>query len=190
MKEIQLTRGAVAIVDDEDCEWLSAYKWYLSGDYALRSQKINGKYTSVRMHRQIMGIDGLIDTVQIDHINGNGLDNRRCNLRLCTAQGNARNKRPNKKASSIYKGVYWHVRMQKWQSHLTCDGKIIHIGYFKSEIEAALAYNKKAKALFGEFYRGNKIDGVTELELDTQPPQQAKESRNQPLSKYQAMSLF
>ena len=96
----------------------------------------------------------------VDHINGNSMDNRRCNLRICTISQNTANQRKQRGCSSKYRGVSFAKGCKKrpWQSYIQKDGKTVSIGYFKSEVEAAEAYNKKALELFGEFARLNNIE--------------------------------
>ena len=89
--------------------------------------------------------------MQIDHINGNGLDNRKVNLRLCNSSQNQRNARKRKSGTSRFKGVDWHKESKKWRARICVNRKRIHIGRYKSEFEAAQAYDKKAIELFGEF---------------------------------------
>ena len=162
-KEIQLTRGKVAIVDDEDFEWLSRISWHVKPDlhtsYAAWEQ--NGK--SILMHH-------LLATKPVDHINGNGLDNQRCNLRSATRQQNQMNRGKHQKATSKFKGVFWSKRAKKWHASIRLNKKGIHLGYFISEVEAAKAYNRAAKELFGEFARPNLVE--TEPAKDTKPPAQ------------------
>ena len=153
MKEIQLTRGMVAMVDDEDFEYLNEFKWCAakmdSSIYAIRPTIKNGKKSTISMHRCIISE---IDNVFIDHINGNGLNNQRSNLRRCNDQQNQRNRRPNKGTSSDFKGVrVIKSKTKKYTSRIKVSGITIHIGNFYSEIEAAKAYDIKAKELFGEF---------------------------------------
>ena len=110
---------------------------------------INGKRTTQRMHRLIMNCPkGLL----VDHKNHDGLDNRKCNLRLCTNAENQYNQKPlQKKTSSQYRGINWQKRIGKWDVWIQLNGKSIFLGSFSNEIEAAKAYDKKAKELFGEF---------------------------------------
>lgn len=105
------------------------------------------------------------DNMQIDHKNDNGLDNRKLNLRVCTSGQNAQNRPSQKGASSKFKGVSWSKKKKKWRSVLHQNDKSIHIGYYDNEIEAACAYDKAAKELFGEFaYLNNARSAVKEKE--------------------------
>ena len=147
-KVIPLTQGKVAIVDPDDFERLKQYKWHATkcgrSYYAVRSA--NGK--SIKMHRQITNAPkGLV----VDHIDHNGLDNRRANLRLCTKQQNNCNTRSFRHKTSKYKGVFKQKGLKKFRALTRCNRKSIHIGMFESEIDAAKAYDKKARELFGEF---------------------------------------
>jgi len=151
---IPLTRGFFALVDNDDYNKLIKYKWFASSEkgrstiYALRQTKISGSQRCLSMHRAILNAP---KGVQVDHINHNGLDNRRANLRLCTRQQNQFNRKMQTKHSSSWKGVRWVKERHKWRSEIQYNTRTIHIGYFDSEIQAAKAYNKKAKKLFGEF---------------------------------------
>lgn len=155
MKKIPLTMGKYALVDDEDYEELSKYKWhYHDAGYATRSiylGKRDGKYKykKIFMHRQILN-----NPKQTDHANGDGLDNRRSNLRVCDYTDNMRNRRKSANKSSKFKGVLWDKRAGKWRSRIGL-AKDKHIGYFNDEKEAAIAYNEAAKEHFGEFARLN-----------------------------------
>ena len=153
-RRIPLTQGKFAIVDPEDYERLAKYKWFAirfeRGYYALRRAKDSkGRQRNVRMHREIMGEPkGKI----IDHINHNGLDNRKANLRVVTSQQNTWNKRKQRGGySSRYKGVSWFKRLGKWQVRITYNGKSIFIGYFDDQITAARAYDAKAAELYGDY---------------------------------------
>ena len=145
---IPLTKGLFAIVDKEDYEKLAAYKWHASESrnnfYAQRSCK--GK--TIKMHREIINVpEGFV----CDHINHNTLDNRKCNLRICTARQNALNQKPSDKGTSIYKGVSWHKGHKKWQAKIDYHKHWIHIGYFDYELDAAVSYDDMAIELFGQF---------------------------------------
>ncbi len=153
-RKIPLTQGNFAIVDVEDYEILSEYKWfavrYGRTFYAVRNEKLPGrKRNTVKMHRQIMSLpQGLF----VDHINRNGLDNRRANLRAVSLQQNNFNKQKQSgEYTSKYKGVMLWKRTGKWQTCITYKGKHITLGYFDDEESAARAYDTKARELFGKF---------------------------------------
>ena len=152
MKEIQLTRGFVAIVDDEDYEWLNQWKWSCdSRGYAIRYESITkGKQTAILMHRQILNLlKG--DIKNGDHINGNRLDNRKENLRICSKSENNRNRNIGKDNTSGYKGVSWNGSANKWQSRIRINGKQKHLGLFTCPKEAHEAYKKAAMKNHGLF---------------------------------------
>ena len=160
MKEIQLTQGKVALVDDEDFEYLNQFKWcILNGRnklYATRNLSINKKFVkSILMHRIIMNTD---KDLVVDHLNGNTLDNRKCNLRNCTHGENLRNQKISIKNTSGYKGVSWSIEKKKWFTQIQLKNKKIFIGYFVNSIDAAKAYNEAAIKFYGEFANLNKID--------------------------------
>ena len=150
MKRIPLTQSKYAIVDDEDYKVLKDYNWCAVKSkgtyYAQRYGVINGKQVCVFMHREILGLkykDGKLT----DHRNGNGLDNRRFNLRVCTAAQNVWNRRS--KGKSKYRGVrkFYH----RWQAKIQSCGRYTHLGMYASAKEAAKAYDKAAKEAYGEF---------------------------------------
>jgi hypothetical protein len=149
IRYIPLTRGKFAIVDAADYEWLSQYKWLATGNehrgfYAGR--RVGAKL--LLMHRVIMDPpEGMV----VDHISGNGLDDRRANLRVCSRRQNAHNCGPTRWTSSRFKGVYFCKATGKWVATIGWKGKTIHLGSFDDEIEAARAYDRKAAELFGEF---------------------------------------
>lgn len=156
MKEIKLQRGMVTQVDDEDFDELNQYKWFghkeRTTTYVWRHQYRDVRqYKKVKMHQQIMGIKGG------DHIDGNGLNNQRHNLRPCTSQENSMNVRPRIGCSSKFKGVSYHKQNDRWRASLTLNSKMISLGCHATEEAAAIAYNNKAIELFGEFARPNVI---------------------------------
>lgn len=175
VRKIKLTNGMTALVDNDDYCLVNQYKWRywkkpnnITG-YAYTSIKINNKWkNSVQMHRLILGLTN--PQIITDHKNDNGLDNRKANLRICSKQENNCNVNKRKNNTSGYKGVYKReygynlnkygnkIRYKKkniWECHIRFSGKTIHIGVFSTKIEAAKAYDKKAKELFGEFARLN-----------------------------------
>lgn len=144
MKEIVLTQGKVALVDDEDYLELSKFKWYTVKTaglfYAVRhSHMISGMRHTIFMHREILAFPKGMET---DHINGNGLDNRRENLRIVTTRENQQNRHTHK--SSKYPGVDWKAKSNKWRSRIQIDNKSQHLGYFNDEKSAAQAYTRVA----------------------------------------------
>jgi len=151
VRYIPLTKGLFAIVDASDYEWLSRYKWTAlvtaGKTYAIRSHK--GK--TILMHRQIMNPPkGMV----VDHIDGHGVNNSRTNLRTCTRQQNLCNTRP-RGGRSQYKGVRYDKRRKKWIAEITYKGKKRYLGAFDDELEAAQAYDAKARQLFGPYARLN-----------------------------------
>jgi hypothetical protein len=150
MKEIELTKGYVTIVDNDTYEWAKQLKWYAKEDSNTVYAK-HGCPTAVLLHRLIMGAQ---PGEFVDHIDGNSLNNLTSNLRICTKSENDRNRRP-RKGTSIYKGVCWHKRDKKWHAQIGLSGKTIHLGYFDNEIEAAKVYDLAASEHFGKFARLN-----------------------------------
>jgi hypothetical protein len=154
MKQIPLTQGKFALVDDEDFEFLNQFKWhaYKSRNtyYAGRKLRLGvNKRQIIIMHRQILGLED--PSIKGDHIDHNGLNNQRCNLRMATNAENCKNQKPKNGYSSKYKGVCWHKRDNKWNATIFAEGKKKHLGYFIDEIEAAKAYDSAAKIYFKEF---------------------------------------
>lgn len=157
MKEIKLTQGKFAIVDDEDFEELSKHRWYFNRRYAIRNIALGGgKHAPFYMQAAIMGKrEGL----EIDHRNGDKLDNRRENLRHVTRSQNLQNQRPDRKGtSSQYKGVCWDKARKKWIVEIRIGGKANNLGRYESEYNAAMAYNEAAARLFGEYARLNIVE--------------------------------
>lgn len=154
MREIPLTQGYCALVDDEDYERINAFKWYAVkrlwkcsiGVYAIRnSTRPDGSRSTIRMHQEISGCKNP------DHIYRNGLNNQRANLRPATPLQNAVNVAPRQGTSSVFKGVSWHKDANKWAAAIRINKKSVHIGLFVDEVDAATAYNLIAYGLHGEF---------------------------------------
>lgn len=155
MKEIKLTQGKVALVDDEDYNWVNQKTWQAQVNHCGIFYACSA-YRREKMHRVIMGLQKG-DKRQVDHINHDGLDNRRCNLRICTNSQNCMNGK-HKGGSSKYKGVTYHKKSNRWQAQIQIEdnnaaGKRKHIrcGSHKTEKDAAIAYNNAAIKYFGEF---------------------------------------
>lgn len=161
MKTIPLTQGKFAIVDDADFAELSKYRWYVKKEphtsYAAADVGGRKNRKRLRMHRLIMNAMKGFD---VDHINHNGLDNRRCNLRICTRRQNIRNtlKRFGSISTSKYKGVHWRKDSSRWQARIFNGSRQVSLGHFDTEVDAAKAYNKAASEYFGEFAKLNNIE--------------------------------
>lgn len=171
MKEIQLTQGKVALVDDEDFEYLNQFKWHAHKSRSTYYAKGYDKNTNKKiiMHRHILGLTN--SKIFGDHKDGDGLNNQRTNIRIATPSQNQKNKKPS--GISKYIGVSFHTSKSKyfskkeniikeysntgWMASITINGKFTYLGKFDSEIEAAKEYNKAAEKHHGEFARLNII---------------------------------
>lgn len=153
MKIIPLSQGKFAKVDDEDYERLMLRKWHWNiRGYAISSTYINRKVGCLYMHRVIMNTP---EGMQTDHINGDKLDNRKENLRVCTSAENKANKGKQSNNTAGYKGVCWQKYAKKWQAQIKANGTLRYLGLFDTAKEAARAYNEVAKEIHGEFARLN-----------------------------------
>jgi len=145
---IPLTQGRFAIVDAEDYDRLSEHKWHVMKcvrtEYAGSYQ--DGKY--ILMHRVLLNAP---HHRIVDHRDGNGLNNRKHNLRLCTHQENLYNQRPRLGGTSRFRGVCWRKTRRKYETKIQKNGKRYSLGYYHDETEAAVVYDIKAMELFGEF---------------------------------------
>ncbi len=160
MKEIKLTKGKIALVDDEDYEYINQWRWKLStSGYAIRTVCVKNdlginRFTSLIMHRVIM--DAKKGEV-IDHIDCDRLNNTKNNLRFCSVGENCMNRLKGKKNTSGYKGVSWHKRDKRWIASIKINGVAVHLGSYNNVIEAVNAYDKSAKKYFGEFAKTNNL---------------------------------
>jgi hypothetical protein len=158
--QIPLTRGLVAIVDDEDA-YLAEHEWYAipankqkTKFYAVRGEWVDGKLKRFWLHREVLKAS---EGVEVDHEDNDGLNCRRSNLRLATHAQNQRNKVRLRNNRSGYKGVYkrWDPRPSPWGAHIRVNGKLKKLGYHATPEEAARAYDRAARELFGSFAKLN-----------------------------------
>ncbi len=153
MKQIALSRGLVALVDDEDYEKVKAYNWYARSNergetwYAVRVvYNQDGTTQTIRMHNFIMGIP---EGMQMDHVDRNGLNNQRQNMRVATRSQNMAN-RDIPLGTNPYRGVY-ETSSGRWRATIAHQGRGTHLGVYDTAEEAARSWDKKAKELHGEF---------------------------------------
>ena len=155
-RQIPLTKGKFSIVDEADYEWLSKKKWcahHCRGRFvAVHNYRKGGKMIHVQMHRLIMQPSA---GMQIDHINGDTLDNRRCNLRICTNAENCRN-RKYKESVHGYKGVA-PVRNGRWGARICINYRQSWLGSYDTIEEAARAYNEAAIRIHGNYALLNNV---------------------------------
>ncbi len=153
--QVPLTRGFVALVDEDDLATvLAAGSWCVSvkshSPYALRAvRRADGRWTTTRLHNFLTGWS------YVDHVNGDGLDNRRCNLRPADQPRNGQNRGASALNTSGYKGVTWHKGGRKWMAQIVAEGQRYYLGLFVDPLEAARAYDAAARRLHGQFARLN-----------------------------------
>lgn len=159
MKSVPLSKGREAIVDDDDYARVSGFRWYATSGtpdtprYAARKRPARDPGPRViYLHRELLNAPS---GLEVDHINGNTFDNRRCNLRLCSNYGTSRNRRKSAGHSSVHKGVYWHRGARKWAAVIHVNDRARHLGLFSDESHAARVYDAAARTHFGEFARPN-----------------------------------
>lgn len=154
-KQIQLTQGMIALVDDADYDFLSQWKWFAHRDgnkwYAERNERHLFGRKIIKMHRAILGNT----SKETDHINGNGLDNRRSNLRACSTSENGMNRSKQKNNTSGYKGVYLEKGKNKFKAQINVNNKKITLGRFDTAEQAAKAYDEAVKKYHGKFSKTN-----------------------------------
>jgi len=146
MKKIQLSNGGFTIIDSEDFNWLSQFRWRKDNvGYASYGKRVNGKYKVISMHRLL---NNTPDNLQTDHINRNRLDNRKENLRSVTSQENHFNRNIQSNNTSGYVGVHWNKNREKWFAQIKLGGKSIFLGRF-NDIKDAIMARKEAE---GKYY--------------------------------------
>lgn len=157
MKEIQLTQGKIALVDDEDFDRVNQLKWCAQCIHTRKgwraisnAPRVQGRGRTLYMHRFLVP-----GQIQIDHKDGNGLNNQKSNLRPATPSQNAANQRKLSKSSSVFKGVKWHRTGHCWQAQIGVNGAYVYLGVYASEADAAHVYDYAARIYFGEFARLN-----------------------------------
>jgi hypothetical protein len=160
MREIQLTQGQFAQVDDEDYELVSQYLWKADAHhgnwYVRRTDYSTGHKVTVQLHTFLTGWP------QVDHKDGNGLNNQKNNLREATTPENARNRHGRSNSKSGFKGVSWDKQSVRWRAGIRLNGKQHDLGRFDDAEEAARAYDAVAVEYHGEFAKTNKMMGLLE----------------------------
>lgn len=161
MKTIELTKGFCTLVNSENYDWLSGFKWYADNSakystYVLRADYSSGNLKKIRMHRLIMRAKkGFV----VDHIDGNGLNNQKSNLRVCSRKLNSYNSRLSSCNTSGYKGVHLIKGRHKYRAYIGHGKDRWNLGCFNCKHEAGEAYNKAAIKRYGEFAKLNIIKG-------------------------------
>ncbi len=150
MKYIILKDGQKAEVDDEDYDMLSKFKWHCLNGYA----KSFSERHILAMHRLVTHAQ---KGLEVDHLNGNRLDNRRSNLRVCTKSVNLQSRKLPKNNTSGYRGVFFQPKsiFHPWHTHIAFNKKIIYVGSYTNKKDAALAYDLKAVELYGKLAKTN-----------------------------------
>lgn len=161
---VALGKGKVAVIDAADKVLVEGINWYAALQYkvyyAISASKVGGKRLTPSMHRLIMG-----EPVgkAIDHIDGDGLNNRRCNLRLASVAENSRNTGKKATNTSGFKGVSWRADRQKWQVHIRTGGRRLSLGHFSDLQDAARAYAVACAKYHGEFAPHEVADQINPL---------------------------
>lgn len=156
MKKIKLSKNKYALVDDDDFGKFSGFKWHLTNhsnrgftEYIIRRVRLeDGRRKTIYLHREIMAAP---TDKFVDHKNGDGFDNRKQNLRICSPAENNRNQSLKRNNTSGFKGVDWVELKKKWRARIGVGGKRIMIGYFNSKLEAIEKYCESSKIYHGEF---------------------------------------
>lgn len=149
---IRLKTDHLVLIDSKDYDEFVKYNWGIQNcDNRLYVRVFSGGKI-IYLHRLLLNP---LDEEYVDHINGNGLDNRRCNIRVCTHSQNAANAQLSKNNTSHYKGVTWDIGHNKWRAQIRLNRKTIYLGLYTIPAEAALAYDVAAKKIFREFAKTN-----------------------------------
>lgn len=143
-------KNLVCLIDTEDLSKTQIGKWYVNS----KGYIVNKKDRNIRLHRLVLGIT---NDLLIDHINGNKLDNRKANLRICDKFQNQHNRNKSRNNTSGYKGVYYDKERNCWGASIMCHNKKYHLGRFSSKELAATAYNEAALKLHGDFAKINQL---------------------------------
>jgi hypothetical protein len=151
---IILSNGARCLVDESDSQSVQRFNWYQDGHGYAHTQS---NYKFIKMHRLITGAK---PGEEVDHVNGNRLDNRRANLRICSRTENARAFQKKRIGTSTYRGVSFCRPTGRWRAQITVNKKSINLGRYFSDADAALAYNTAALEFFGEFAVLNEVSDV------------------------------
>jgi hypothetical protein len=152
---ISVHPGMKVLIDAADADLVASYCWY-----AFRVRRVwyvasDDKGYRIYLHRLLMNAP---EGMEVDHINGDGLDNRRCNLRVCTHEQNLANQRHQLRATySPYKGVTWCKRTKRWRAQIKAHQQHVNLGTFTNERDAAIAYNRAAREAWGEYARLNDV---------------------------------
>ena len=156
VREVELSQGMVALVDPDDYEYLISFSWCAANNrndrfVAMRTDRNGEKQRSILMHRAIIGEENISKGEVIDHVNGNPLDNRRENLRICKRGLNMKNCKKYKNNKTGFIGVFYYKRLGKWTASIQSDGERHHLGTFDNPEDAAISYDEAAKKIHGEF---------------------------------------
>ncbi len=166
MRKIELTQGQFAVIDDDDYDRISSHKWYAKKNnvkckvvyYAATNITILGKRTTIRMHQFILGSSP--NGKEIDHADGNTLNNQKHNLRFCTRTQNLYNAIGSPYSATKHKGITFNNKSNMYRVRISINGKSTHIGCFKKIEDAICVYNNAALKYHGEFARLNVISHV------------------------------